>query len=103
MPASRERRARSMAPGINAHLDLLDELAFVGVRELLQEAVLHDVGEDWSAALRQSDDVGKRRCGTRTDVIFAELWLAQVAAENSNVLARWPQKAHRLRAAIGCA
>jgi hypothetical protein len=33
-----------------AHLDLLDELALVGVSKLLQKALLHDVGEDWQAA-----------------------------------------------------
>jgi hypothetical protein len=85
------------------HLNLLDELAFISVSKLLQEALLHDVGEDWRAALCQRGNAVIRRAGTRTDVVFAELWFAQVAAQHGNVLARWPQKAHSLRAAIRCA
>ena len=85
------------------HLNLLDELAFISVSKLLQEALLHDVGEDWRAALCQRGNAVIRRAGTRTDVVFAELWFAQVAAQNGDVLARWPQETHCLRAAIRCA
>ena len=38
----------------------------------------------------------------RTNVVFAELRFAQVAAQNCDVLARWPQKANSLRAATRC-
>ena len=41
-------QTRKMMP---ACLDLLNELALVGVRQLLQEALLHDVRENWSDAV----------------------------------------------------
>jgi hypothetical protein len=81
---------------------LLDELALVGVSKLLQEALLHDVGEDCRAVLCQSGCSKATATGKRTDVVFAELWLAQVTAQHSDILAGWPQKAHSLRVAIRC-